>query len=303
MTTTTHTPVLLKEVLEGLNPKEGKIYVDATLGGGGHSAALCSLFDDLTIIGIDADKDAISRSQERLSKYPCTLITEVGYNDQLLDILEKHKISKVDGILVDLGMSSDQLDVSKRGFSFQKNEPLLMTMRKEGKDHLTAQEIVNNWREESIADIIYGYGNETYSRRIAKAIVEAREKEPITTTMQLAEIVADSLPPSYTWKKRHPATKTFQALRITVNNEIERLKIILRDGISVLDNGCRFVVITFHSLEDRIVKNFFRDIEREGLGKRINKKALKPTDEEIKRNPRSRSAKVRIFEKNGKHKS
>jgi len=300
MKETQHISVLLKETVDGLNLKDGGVYVDATLGGAGHSEQICkSGFKDITLIGIDADKEAIERSKKRLEKYECNLITEIAYNDQIPDVLKKNNIQKVDGIMFDLGMSSDQLDQSKRGFSFQKNEPLLMSMRSENIDsHLTAREVVNQWGEESIADILYGYGEEKYSRKIAKGIVEARAIAPILTTYQLSDIIADSVPNSYIKRGRNPATKTFQALRIVVNNELERLKIALRDSFNAIGSGGRIAVITFHSLEDRIVKNFFRDLEKEGKGKKTTKKPIKPSQQEVLSNPRSRSAQLRIFEKN-----
>lgn len=300
MKNTQHISVLLKETIDGLNIKDGGVYVDATLGGAGHSEAICkSGHKDITIIGIDADKEAIERSKDRLEKYDCTLVTEASYNDQLSDVLKKHNIKKVDGIMFDLGMSSDQLDQSARGFSFQRDEPLLMSMRSgNSENHLTAREVVNQWKEESIADILYGYGEEKYSRRIAKGIVEARAIVPILTTYQLTDIIAESVPSSYIHRGRNPATKTFQALRIVVNNELERLKISLKDSFDAISSGGRIVVITFHSLEDRIVKHFFKDLEKEGKGRKLTKKPIKPTDEEISSNPRSRSAQLRIFEKN-----
>lgn len=300
MKNTQHISVLLKETIDGLNLKDNGVYVDATLGGAGHSEAICKSGNkNITIVGIDADQEAIDRSKKRLEQYDCNLIAEVSYNDRISEVLKKHNITKVDGIMFDLGMSSDQLDQSARGFSFQKNEPLLMSMRSENiENHLTAREVVNQWKEESIADILYGYGEEKYSRRIAKGIVEARAIAPILTTYQLTDIIAESVPSSYLHRGRNPSTKTFQALRIVVNNELERLKISLKDSYDIVESGGRIAVITFHSLEDRIVKNFFRDLEKEGKGRKVTKKPIKPTDEEISSNPRSRSAQLRIFQKN-----
>jgi 16S rRNA (cytosine1402-N4)-methyltransferase len=293
-----HISVLLKESVDGLKPKDNGIYVDATLGSGGHVKELVNRAKNLTVIGIDADQDAIDRATERLKVLDFKFITSLNYNDKISQILDQNEIQKVDGILIDLGMSSDQIDVSGRGFTFLQDEPLLMTMSKNpSPGSLTAERIVNEFTEEQIATIIFGYGEERFSRRIANAIVKAREKEKIKTTKQLAEIVSKSVPTFYRRGKRHPATKTFQALRIAVNDELERLEKTLSDSFERLKSKGRLVVISFHSLEDRIVKRFMREKADQNIALRITKKPIVPNDEEIENNLRSRSAKLRILEK------
>lgn len=294
-----HVTVLLNETVAGLLPKSGGVYVDGTLGSGGHTEEICRVAPKSTIIGIDADADAIERAKARLAGMPCTLITSTNFNDKISEILDENRIDEVDGVLLDLGMSSDQLDRSGRGFSFLRDEPLKMTMQSEiSKNDLDAYKIINHFNEEQLATIIYGYGEETYSRRIAKAIVEAREISEIKTTGQLADIIKKSVPFKYRNGKTHPATKTFQALRISVNDELERLEITLEQSFNRLKKGGRLSVISFHSLEDRIVKRFAKAKYDEGKANLITKKPMVPTTEEIKANPRSRSAKLRIIEKN-----
>jgi 16S rRNA (cytosine1402-N4)-methyltransferase len=292
-----HKTVLLKESIDGLKVKQGGIYIDATAGSGGHSLRIGNQGAG-TVIALDKDLDAINRTTKRLEDLDCKKIIVNKPNYLLDEVLEENGIREVDGVLFDLGISSDQLEESFRGFSFKNDGPLLMTMKKspDEKD-LTAHEIVNYWEEENLADIIYGYGDEKYSRRIAKAIVESRKQKPIETTVELAEIVKNSVPGWYRNKKIHPATKTFQAIRITVNNEIEELKIALKKSFDALKSKGRLSVITFHSLEDRIVKQLFKGLEERELGIRITKKPISPSESELKENPRARSAKLRVFEK------
>lgn len=293
-----HVTVLLNEAVAGLSPKSGGVYVDGTLGAGGHTEKICEMAPRSTIIGIDADVEAIERAKARLAGMPCTLITSNNFNDKISQILDENEIDEVDGVLLDLGMSSDQLDRSGRGFSFLRDEPLKMTMESvSATNALTAEKIVNSFTEEQLATVIYGYGEERYSRRIARAIVEARENSPITTTGQLADIIKKSVPVKYSHGKTHPATKTFQALRIAVNDELERLEKTLEDSFRKLKTGGRLSVISFHSLEDRIVKRFMKEKSKDGLGILINKKPITPSAEEIKINPRARSAKLRVIEK------
>ena len=295
-----HISVLLKESVDALNPKDGGIYVDGTLGSGGHVAELVSRAKDLTVIGIDADQEAIERATERLKEFSSKfkLITVNSYNDRVAEILDENEIESIDGILIDLGMSSDQIDTSGRGFTFLKDEPLLMTMDKNPEPGvLTAERIVNEFTQEQIKTIIFGYGEESFSGRIARAIVEAREIEPIKTTKQLADIISEVVPGFYRNGKRHPATKTFQALRTAVNDELEKLENALSASFEKLKPGGRLVVISFHSLEDRIVKRFMRAKEDDGLALRVTKKPIIPTEEERKENPRARSSKLRILEK------
>ena len=294
-----HKPVLLKEVLENLNLKDRNIFLDLTLGSAGHSQAVCKLpLKDLTIIGIDKDADAIKRSASYLDNCNAKIILENFPNSELDKVLRKNHLEKVDAVLIDLGISSEQLDISGRGFTFQKNEPLLMTMKKNITERdLTAKIIVNTFSEESLADIIFGYGEERYARRIAKQIVEYRKTKEINTTFDLVEIIKESVPRSYRTKKIHFATKTFQALRIAVNNEFSDLPITLNKSFEVLNSKGRLLVISFHSIEDRIVKDWMRKKERNKEAKRINKKVIIPNKEEKLSNPRSRSSKLRILEK------
>lgn len=302
-----HIPVLLKEVIESLDIRPGDTVVDGTLGGGGHTQEILSRFANSTeggagnsvrIIGIDRDADAISRVRERLEQYAAHVTFVEGNFRDISQILDNLKIEAVDKILLDVGLSSDQFESSGRGFSFQKEEPLLMTFNAHpGVDDLTAREIVNTWDEENIRTIIKNYGEEKFAGRIARGIVEARALKPISTTKDLADVIIASTPAFYHRQRIHPATRTFQALRITVNDEIESLKQGIRGGFEKLALGGRMAVISFHSLEDREVKQFFKKLEDERACKRITKKPIGATDEEIERNPRSRSAKLRVIEK------
>jgi len=296
----THKTVLLNEAINGLDIHPGDVLVDCTLGSGGHSEEVCKRFGNtVSILGIDEDSAAISRTKSRLHDMKCNIQYVQGNFASIDQILLTLRVSKVDKILMDIGLSSNQFEESGRGFSFQRDEPLLMTFKEsliEG--DLTAREIVNNWDEENIATILWGYGQERFSRKIAKAIVERRKVKPIETTFELVKIIKGSTPSSYHHRKIHPATKTFQALRITVNNELKNLKKGLSSGFNILNTKGRLAVISFHSLEDRIVKQFMKEREEKGEGKRITKKPIIPSDEEISENPRSRSAKLRILLKN-----
>ncbi len=300
-----HKTVLLQESVDGLSIQKGDVVVDGTLGGGGHSEEIAKRFgSDVTLIGIDMDQKAIDRARERIGKItPHALFFRDNFRN-IAEVLEKADLPTQDGhhlvnrILLDIGLSSDQFEVSGRGFSFRKNEPLLMTFSEDPKEHaFTASTIVNEWAEESIADVIYGYGEEQFSRRIAKAIVEAREFRPIETTTELVHIIEASVPFFYRKGKISAATKTFQALRIAVNDELGALKQGIADGFEALAPKGRLAVISFHSLEDRIVKQYFKKLKDEEKGIIITKKAIVPTEEERKANPRARSAKLRIIEK------
>lgn len=296
---TKHIPVLLKEVIEGLDLDSKSVVLDGTAGGGGYLKKICeTVGSEGIVIGIDQDKDAIERVMEKLSKEECTFYL-VNENFRNLDkVLEKLNIEKINAIVFDLGLSSDQFEISGRGFTFQKDEPLLMTFKKDlDESDLTAQEIVNTWDEENIADILFGYGGEKFSRRIAKNIVEARKEREIETTFELVKIIENSVPHGYKKGKIHPATKTFQALRITVNDEMGALKEALSKGFEALDEDGKMVVVSFHSDEDRIVKNFMRDRKKEKTGIVETKKPIIATREEVKENPRSRSAKLRVIKK------
>jgi len=302
-----HESVLLKEAIDGLDLQAGDIYLDATLGSGGHMEEVWRrMKDDVILAGIDADEMSVTIAREKLdlSKAETKLAVLNFRNiDKAPEILGIKNPTK---ILFDLGWSSDQFFGSGpddsvgagRGFSFLRDEPLLMTFNsKTTEEDTTAYDVVNSWSEASLSDVIYGYGEEKYGRRIAKAIIERRQEKPIKTSGELAEIVKRAVPIFYRFGRIHPATKTFQAIRIAVNDELKALEEGLVKGFEILQNGGRMAVISFHSLEDRIVKNFFRFKKEDGNGELINKKPIAPSEEEIKRNPRSRSAKLRILRK------
>ncbi len=311
---TVHVPVLLHEVLAGfLSPRSdlgqrltSKVgpwtYLDGTLGGAGHALAIAKALDGkLTVIGLDRDPQAIVRAEETLKGKAGKIILENEDYRNLDKVLEKHGITGVGMILLDLGLSSDELENSGRGFTFQKDEPLLMTMGDPTKYPFTARDIVNNWAEEDIANVIFGYGEERFARRIARTLINYREKKKIETSGELAEIVKSCMPGyfkkiQYKRGKIHPATKTFQALRIAVNDELNALKEGLAKGYAALNSGGRMAIISFHSLEDRIVKDFNKQKGIEGA-KIITKKPITAGDQEQAENPRSRSAKLRILEK------
>ena len=304
-----HIPVLLEECITGLNIKENGIYVDGTLGGAGHSSQILKkLSTEGTLIGIDRDEEALSVVQERLSEYKNIKYVH-GNHDEIKEILENLNISGVDGILLDLGVSSYQLDEASRGFSYMQDAPLDMRMDKSS--NLTAEYVINNYTEESLAKILYEYGEEKFSRNIAKKICEYRKNKKIETTKELTEIIETAIP-GFAKKEGHPAKRTFQAIRIEVNDEIRPLYNTIKNCIDVLNPKGRLCVITFHSLEDRAVKEAFIDAGGKctcpgdlpycvcgvkSLGKVVTRKPILPTDEETNQNSRSRSAKLRIFEK------
>lgn len=298
MKNTVHTTVLLNEAIQGLNLgiKKNPIVLDGTFGGGGHSELLCHM--GVKVIAIDQDKAAFEKAKDKFQDLDCD-ITFVNSNFRDLDkVLEKENVQNVDGIILDLGLSSDQLENSGRGFSFRKDEVLLMTMKENpSSEDITAYDVVNSWEEKNLADIIYGYGEEQFARRIAKGIVEARVLAPIKTTFDLVRVIEASVPNFYKKGRINPATKTFQAIRIAVNDELGALKEVLEKGFESLKIGGRMSVISFHSLEDRIVKRFYKNKEGEDRGLLITKRPQVPSKEEIKINPRSRSAKLRIIEK------
>ena len=292
-----HRTVLLNESIEGLNLSKNSVVVDATFGGGGHSLEICKRYKGIKIIALDQDKGAWDRAKSKFVGLDCD-ITFINTNFRDLQEALKDFETDIDAIIFDLGLSSDQLDNSGRGFSFQKDEPLLMTMKEHPtQEDLRAIDIVNDWSEESLANIIYGYGEERFSRKIAKAIVDARQKKEIKTTFDLVEIIKEAIPNKYRKGKIHFATKTFQALRIAVNDELESARTGLERGFNVLKDVGRMSVISFHSLEDRIVKKFYKEKEKSEEAILINKKVILPSDEEVKSNKRSRSAKLRILEK------
>ena len=304
-----HKPVLLNECIEGLNIKKDGIYVDGTLGGAGHSKEILrNLSDKGFLIGIDRDEEALKAAKQNLLDFKNVKYIH-GNHDDIKEILEDIGIEKVDGILLDLGVSSYQLDERNRGFSYLGENELDMRMDKT--QSLTAKIVVNTYKEENLANIIYEYGEEKFSRSIAKNICKYRKNKEIETTKELVEIIENSIPKSKQ-NGGHPAKKTFQAIRIEVNNEIKPLEKTISDCIDVLASKGRLCVITFHSLEDRAVKNSFNKAKgictcpkdlpycvcgAKELGKVINKKPIIASDEEQEENTRSKSAKLRIFEK------
>ncbi len=294
-----HKSVLLKEAIDGLDIKEGGIFLDATVGGGGHSEYVCSKFKSkVKIIGIDADLASVKKSEERLKSLDCDHDILLGNFSDIDLLINTIGVSRVDNILADLGLNTYQLEKSGRGFTFKKDEPLVMTFNEEIEpEDLTAQTIVNDWSEESLSDIIYGYGEERYAKRIAKKIVEERKLKKIMTTFDLVEVISRAVPKEYRYRKIHFATKTFQALRIAVNDELRRLETFLNKSFEILKQNGRMAIITFHSLEDRIVKRFFRKLKDEESAILINKKPVVPSSEEVRNNPKSRSAKLRIIQK------
>ncbi len=291
-----HVPVLLQEVIRESHIKPGAIYVDGTLGAGGHAKALfLEANKDLAIFGFDKDLEAQKIAQAVLSDAGATpIIIHASFAGMKHELLERH-VTQVDAILLDLGVSSMHFDTDERGFTFQKDQPLHMNMNQEGE--LTAEEIVNNWSEESLADIIFGFGEERYARRIAKAITLARKEREIKTTFELVEIIKSAVPFAYQRGKIHPATRTFQALRIAVNSELTELENVIPDAISLLKTGGRLLIISFHSLEDRIVKQSFKLLADNDAGLVITKKPIIATEGELKSNPRARSAKLRVFQR------
>lgn len=290
-----HRSVLLHEAVDGLNLKKGDVVVDATLGGAGHSLEILKSLDETgTLIGFDADADAIERSKSALGNAKATVHVVHDNFRNFRSGVESVGFETVDKILYDLGWSSYQLSAG-RGFSFLTDEPLSMAYS--STQELSAETIVNEWSEESIADIIYGWGEERYSRRIAKAIVLARQEKRISTSGELGSLIKSSVPVAYRFGRIHPATKSFQALRIAVNDELGALVDSLKQAWSLLSVGGRIAVISFHSIEDRIVKQQFVGWSESGAGKKITKKPIVPSEAEVKENPRARSAKLRVIEK------
>lgn len=301
-----HEPIMLDECIENLKIKSNGIYVDGTLGGAGHSSKIIqNLGADGLLIGIDRDKDALAASSERLKEYKNVKYVW-GNHEQIKEHVEKLGIAKVDGILLDLGVSSYQIDEATRGFSYTKNAKLDMRMNKE--QDLTAEEVVNNYSKEDLANIFFKYGEEKFSKRIAEKIVNERSQKRIETTYELADLIRSAVPKDAIDSFK----RVFQALRIEVNGELKDLEKAIRDSVEILNDGGRICIITFHSLEDRIVKSAFVELEgrcscpkdfpvcvcgAKSYGKIITKKPIIPSEEEQERNPRSRSAKLRVFEK------
>ena len=304
-----HKPVLLDETIEYLNCKEDGIYVDGTLGRGGHTAALLeNIEDEGLVISLDRDLEAIEAVKESIES--SNLILEHANYINIGEVLEKHDIDKVDGMIFDLGVSSPQLDNSNRGFSYQKNGPLDMRMNRDQK--LTAADIVNKYRKEKIEEIIYDYGEDNWASRIAEFIVAYRKKKKIETTFELVDIIKAAIPASARRSGGHPARRTFQALRIATNNELNQLEDMITGAVEQLKSGGRICIISFHSLEDRIVKHKFRELasdcvcppeipvcmcDKESIVKVITKSPIRATEEEVEENYRARSAKLRVAEK------
>lgn len=305
-----HISVLLNETIEGLNIKPDGIYADGTLGGAGHSYQIASKLNGLgRLIGFDQDEDAIKASTERLKEFKNVTIVRSNYRN-MKEELNNRGIEKVDGILLDLGVSSYQLDTVSRGFSYKEEAPL--DMRMDNRNEVTARDIVNNYSQGDLFRIIRDYGEDKFAANIAKHIVMNREAKPIETTTELAEIVKAAIPMKFRKQGGHPAKQTFQAIRIELNSELSVLKESLMDMIDLLNPNGRICIITFHSLEDRIVKNIFKEAEdpctcpknfptcvcgKKSKGKVITRKPILPSEEELKLNSRSKSAKLRIFEK------
>ena len=303
-----HIPVMLEECMDGLDIRPDGIYVDGTAGGAGHSSAIAArLSEKGRLIALDRDPDAVAAATERLSVYPNARVYHRNYSE-IRAVLDELDIDYADGILMDLGVSSFQLDEGSRGFSYHSDAPLDMRMSKEG---MSAADVVNTYSESELARIIFEYGEEKFSRRIASNIVSAREASPIETTLQLADIIRDSVPQKAR-REKNPCKKTFQAIRIAVNGEFEHLEKGLEDAFFSLRAGGRLAVITFHSLEDRIVKKKFAEwcrgcvcppdfpqcvCGRKPQGNLVNRKPLEAKEQELERNNRSRSAKLRIIER------
>ena len=298
-----HKSVLFDEAIKALDLNENKIIVDGTAGGGGHSGEIAKRAK--RVISIDQDPDAIAVLNERLGDKENVTIVHDNYSN-IKNIISNLNIEQIDGLLLDLGVSSFQLDTAERGFSFHKDAPLDMRMSKSG---LSAYDVVNNYDERQLADIIYRYGEEKFSRRIAANIVKARAKKPIETTFELVDIIKSSMPQK-AMRDAHPARRTFQAIRIEVNAELDVLKSTLEDAFDILAPGGRIAIITFHSLEDRIVKEQFakwcqgctcpKEFPVCVCGKKPKGKTFKsisPSKEELEENPRARSLRLRIFEK------
>jgi len=310
MTEFHHVSVLLDECLEGLNIKPEGIYVDGTLGGAGHSSQIAKRLTTGRLIGIDRDPVALKAAGERLAPFGDRVTLVHSNFCEISQVLKDLNIEGVDGILLDLGVSSPQLDDGSRGFSYMADAPLDMRMNSE--DALSAYEIVNTWSFEELKRILYDYGEERYAPRIASAICSRRETKPIETTLELVDVIRGAMPAAALREKQHPAKRSFQAIRIAVNDELGSVEKVMKDAIPCLKPGGRLAVITFHSLEDRIVKNAMAEAAKgctcppsfpvcvcgkKPLVQLVTRKPIVSGDEELERNPRARSAKLRVCEK------
>lgn len=300
-----HKPVLFSETIQSLDIQPAGIYIDGTVGGGGHSQAIAERLTTGRLLAIDQDPDAVQAASERLKPYSCATVTQDNFSN-MAQTAERFGMVPADGVLLDIGVSSYQVDNPERGFSYHHDAPLDMRMSREG---TSARDLVNTLSWQELAEIISRYGEDSNAKSIAKGIVRAREQAPIETTLQLAEIVRRSVPAAVRRKRGHPARKTFQALRIQVNGELDRLSEGLDAAFSILRPGGRLAVITFHSLEDRIVKHRMADwctgcicppdfpvcvCGRKPRAKLLYKKGLAPSEEEVEENPRCRSSRLRV---------
>lgn len=305
-----HVSVLLKECITGLNIRPDGTYVDGTLGGGGHSFHILQRLEEGRLIGIDQDTDALNAATNRLKIYGDKFIPVHSNFSELKNVLAELEIKKIDGLLLDLGVSSFQLDEAERGFSYMNDGKLDMRMNQS--DAFTAYEVVNQYSERKLTEIISEYGEENWANRIAKFIVESRSVKPIETTFELVEIIKNAIPAAARKDGPHPAKRTFQAIRIEVNNELRIIEQTIEDAVKVMNKGGRIAIITFHSLEDRIVKNAYKKLAQgctcppefpvcvcggKPKVKIITRKPILPSDDEVEGNPRARSAKLRVAEK------
>lgn len=305
-----HVSVLLKECIEGLNIKPNGIYVDGTLGGGGHSFKILQLLDKGILIGVDQDTDALKAATEKLKIFEGKFIPYHSNFSKITQVLEDLKIKKIDGLLLDLGVSSFQLDEAERGFSYMNDGKLDMRMNQN--DAFTAYDVINSYSEQQLTSVISDYGEENWANRIAKFIIEERANKPIETTFELVDVIKKAIPAGARKDGPHPAKRTFQAIRIEVNNELKIIEQTIESAVENMNKGGRIVIITFHSLEDRIVKNAFKKLAQgctcppefpvcicggKPIVKIITKKPILPSEQEIESNPRARSAKLRIAEK------
>ena len=303
-----HKPVLFEETIDSLAIRPEGLYIDGTMGGGGHSEAILQRLTTGRLLSIDQDPDAIQAAGQRLSRYPQSIRVQGNFSS-MKEIAHAQGWEQVDGVLLDIGVSSYQLDTPERGFSYHHDAPLDMRMSQQG---VSARDLVNGLSEQELADVIFRYGEDRNARRIARGIVEAREQQPLETTGQLAEVIKASVPAKVRRSEGHPARKTFQALRIAVNGELDRLQEGLEAAFSLLKPQGRLAVITFHSLEDRIVKRQMaqwcqgctcpKDFPvcvcgRTPQGQLVYKKGLAPSQQEVAENPRARSARLRVVEK------
>ena len=305
-----HISVLLEECLEGLAIKPGGVYVDGTLGGAGHSAQIARRLTTGTLVGIDRDPVALKAAGERLAPFGQRVrLVHSNFSD-VAQVLQQLGLSGMDGMLLDLGVSSPQLDDGTRGFSYMADAPLDMRMNNE--DPFDAAQLVNTWSQAELKRILYDYGEERYAPQIAAAICRRREQRPVETTLELVDIIRSAMPPAALREKQHPAKRSFQAIRIAVNDELGAVEKVMKDAIDLLNPGGRLAVITFHSLEDRIVKNAMAEAAKgctcppsfpvcvcgkKPLVKLISRKPILASAEELEQNPRSRSAKLRVCEK------